>query len=65
VSFPLRTVIDIQPGAESAAAARARAQKRAWLAERDYLVVEVQAAEIEADVQAALDRLAQRLSRQS
>src|SRR6185295_2203273 len=64
VSFPLRTVIDIRPQAESAAAAKARAQKRAWLAERDYLVVEVQAAEIEADVQAALDRLAQRLSRQ-
>jgi tRNA/rRNA methyltransferase len=65
VSFPLRTVIDIRPQAESAAAANARAQKRAWLAERDYRVVEVRAAEIEADVAAALDDLAERLSRQS
>ena len=43
VSFPLRLVIDLVPAEESEAAAAARAQRRAWLAERDYGIVEVKA----------------------
>ena len=57
VSFPLRTVIDVVPDAESEAAAKARAQKRAWLSERGYRVVELTAPDISTDVSAALDRL--------
>ena len=35
-----------------------RAAKRAWLTERDYTVLEVKAADVEADPGAVLDRLA-------
>lgn len=58
VSFPLRVVIDIVPESESEAAARARAEKRAWLEGRDYRVIAFPAREIEADVSSVLDRLA-------
>ena len=57
VSFPLRIVVDIVPAEESAAAQTARNDKRAWLSERGYHVVELVAADIEADVKAVLDRL--------
>jgi len=58
VSFPLRAVIDVVPAEEHETAQKARAQKRAWLAERGYRVIEVRGAEIEAGVGAVLDRLA-------
>ena len=52
VSFPLRTVIDLVPEEESEAAAKARAEKRGWLAERDYRVVEIRRGDVERDVAA-------------
>jgi len=58
VSFPLRVVIDIVPGEESASAATSRADKRAWLAARGYRVIDVREAEIEADLAAVLARVA-------
>ena len=57
VSFPLRLVIDLVPGDESAGAAKARVERRAWLEQRGYKVVVVQAAEVEADVGAVLERI--------
>jgi len=57
VSFPLRLVLDIVPDAESEEAARTRAYKRGWLAERGYRVLEIGKADIERDVTAVLDRL--------
>jgi tRNA/rRNA methyltransferase len=62
VAFPLRLVIDLVPDDESAAAARARADKRTWLVERGYRVIEVNASEVEADVNAVLDRLASEIA---
>jgi tRNA/rRNA methyltransferase len=62
VSFPLRLIIDVVPGEEGAAAAQTRAQKRQWLVARDYRVVEVKAAEVEADLAALLGRLERTLS---
>jgi tRNA/rRNA methyltransferase len=62
VSFPLRLVIDVVPGDESAAAAKVRAQKRAWLSARDYRVINLKSADIDADLGAALARLEQTLS---
>ncbi len=62
VSFPLRAVIDIVPDGESDAAAKARADKRAWLAQRGYLIVPIMAQDIASDVQAALAELEQRLA---
>jgi tRNA/rRNA methyltransferase len=58
VSFPLHVVIDLLPAEESAVAAKTRADKRAWLAERGYRVIEVGAEDIAADVAIVLDRLA-------
>ena len=58
VSFGLRAVIDIVPGEESAAAAQARADKHAWLAQRGYRVLPVRLADVEADVGKVLDELA-------
>jgi tRNA/rRNA methyltransferase len=57
VSFPLRAVIDLVPEHESAAAAQTRAQRRGWLAERGYRVIEVAADEIAGDVAKVLDAL--------
>jgi tRNA/rRNA methyltransferase len=57
VSFPLRLVIDLAPVDETSAAAKSRAAKRAWLAERDYVVTEVKAGEVETDLAQVLDRL--------
>jgi tRNA/rRNA methyltransferase len=58
VSFPLRTVIDLVPADESAAAAQARADKRAWLAARDYRVLPVRLVDVEADAGKVLEQLA-------
>ena len=57
VSFPLRLVIDLVPGDESEAASQARRERRAWLEQRGYRVVVVQAVEVEADVSAVLERI--------
>jgi tRNA/rRNA methyltransferase len=63
VSFPLHTVIDLVPEDESEPAQAARADKRSWLAQRGYIIIEVTAAEVEADVPALLDRLTIMLER--
>ncbi len=65
VSFPLRTVIDLVPDEESSTAAVARAQKRVWLAEHDYTVIEVTAAEIEADIAPVLARIGETIDGRS
>jgi tRNA/rRNA methyltransferase len=57
VSFPLRLVIELIPAAESAAAVKARADRHAWLAARDYRILEIPADEIHADIAAALQRI--------
>jgi len=58
VSFPLKCVIDLKPAAEDDAATRLRADKRTWLQQHDYRVVEVSAAEVERDVASVLNALA-------
>jgi tRNA/rRNA methyltransferase len=62
VSFPLKCVIDLVPVEEAAAATQARADKRDWLAERGYRMIEVKAEDVEKDVAAVLDRLEGELS---
>ena len=62
VSFPLRTVVDLMPADESDAAATARADKQAWLAERGYRVLPVRLTDIEADAVKVLDELAAAIS---
>ena len=52
-------MIDLAPHEENAAAGAARAQKRAWLVERDYRVIEIEAGEVEANLKSVLDKLAQ------
>jgi tRNA/rRNA methyltransferase len=59
VSFPLRLVVDLVPADESAAAAKTRADKRAWLAERRYAVVDVRSVDVETDLPRVLEALEQ------
>jgi len=61
VSFSLRTAIELVPADESEGAAKARAERRAWLTERRYRVIEVAAAEVDADSAHALNMLAEQL----
>ena len=58
VSFPLRVVIDLKPVRESEIAAKARSDRRAWLIERGYRVLDVDAAAVESDLASVLDRVA-------
>jgi tRNA/rRNA methyltransferase len=62
VSFPLRLVIDLVPADESDTAAKSRAERRAWLIERGYRVLDVEASAVEADLPHVLDRLAEAMS---
>jgi tRNA/rRNA methyltransferase len=62
VSFPLRTVIEIVPQAESDQATKARADRRAWLEARDYRVIEVSAPDIETDCSAVVADLLARVA---
>jgi tRNA/rRNA methyltransferase len=57
VSFPLRLVIEVVPPDESAAAAKARADKYAWLKERDYKILDLPADAIETDMAGTLERI--------
>ena len=59
VSFPLRLVVDVVPVDEGLAAAKTRAQKRAWLEAHNYRVLGISAGDIESDLTATLDRIAQ------
>ena len=52
-----RTVLDLVPPQESEEAARVRADKRNWLEGRGYRLIELKAAEVEADVPGTLDRI--------
>jgi tRNA/rRNA methyltransferase len=58
VSFPLKCVIDLVAPQETGEAARTRAERRAYLAERGYQVCEVKATDVERDVGGVLERLA-------
>jgi tRNA/rRNA methyltransferase len=57
VSFPLRLVIEIVPANESDPAIKARSDRRAWLIERGYRVLDVAASGVEADLPGVLDQL--------
>jgi len=59
VSFPLRTVIELVMDGESADAAKAREVRHVWLKEHDYRLVEAKSADVERDVAAVLNRLAE------
>jgi tRNA/rRNA methyltransferase len=47
VSFPLKCVLDLVPAHENGEAAKTRAERRAYLAERGYRVCEVQEEDVE------------------
>ena len=52
-------VIELVPPGESEAVASARAEQRAWLAERGYRVIELEEEAVATDLSQVLDRLAQ------
>jgi tRNA/rRNA methyltransferase len=62
VSFQLKCVIDLVPVQETDDAARTRAERRAYLVERDYRVCEVRAKDVEGDVGKVLDQVAVTIS---
>jgi tRNA/rRNA methyltransferase len=57
VSFPLRVVIELVPPGENEAVGRTRGERRAYLVERNYRVVDLAMADVEADVGKVLDTL--------
>jgi tRNA/rRNA methyltransferase len=59
VSFPLRVVIDLVPEDETEAAVKTRSERRAWLSERGYCVLDVDAKSVDADLSGVLDGLAE------
>jgi tRNA/rRNA methyltransferase len=61
VSFAQRIAIELVNANESDAIVRDRAARAAWLAERGYRVVDVEAAAVEADLTGVLDGLAGRV----
>jgi tRNA/rRNA methyltransferase len=58
VSFPLRCVIELKPAADSAEAAKSRAEKRDYFEQRGYRMREVREEEVERDLGKVLDELA-------
>ncbi len=62
VSFPRKCMIDLIPATETEPAQLARAARRKWMIEHAYKIVDVRAADVEADVKAALDALAEKVS---
>ena len=58
VSFALRLVVEMVPDDESTPAAKARAQRVAWLEERGYRIIALEVSLIERDLSGALDWLA-------
>ena len=62
VSFPLRVVIDVVPADESAAAAKTRADRRVWLIERGYKVIDVASDMVESGLPQVLDRILDELA---
>jgi tRNA/rRNA methyltransferase len=62
VSFPLRLVIELVPAQESKIAAKARGERRTWLMERGYRVLEVAAEAVEARLPRLLDELARTMA---
>lgn len=65
VSFAHRLVIDLAPAGESADAAKTRAQRNAWFAARDYRVMTVEAAGLQARIGEVLDRIATAIAARS
>jgi tRNA/rRNA methyltransferase len=61
VSFMHRLIIELVPQEESATAARARADRQAWLAERGYRIETIDTCEVERDMPSALERIAKAL----
>ena len=57
VSFPLRMVLDLVPQVESRAAGKARAERRAWLIERGYRVIDLRATDVEAGAKKVLEQI--------
>jgi tRNA/rRNA methyltransferase len=62
VSFVQRLAIELVNANESETIARDRATRAAWLTERGYRVVEIEAAAVEADLARVLEELAARLA---
>src|SRR5580692_6924891 len=62
VSFPLRLVIDLVPADESEAAAKSRADKRAWLKAHDYKVLGIFDRDVESDMAAVLEQIDKAIS---
>ena len=62
VSFALRLVIELVPAQESKIAAKARGERRTWLMERGYRVLEVAAEAVEAGLPRLLDDLARTMA---
>jgi tRNA/rRNA methyltransferase len=57
VAFADRLVIELEPSAESPAAAKERAERQTWLSARGYTVIRLLAADVESDMAATLQQI--------
>jgi tRNA/rRNA methyltransferase len=62
VSFPLKAVVELVPPDENEAGLKARAERRAWLTERGYRVLDVAMIDVERSVGDVLNGLAAALA---
>lgn len=59
VSFPLRLAVELVAEGEPAEIVRDRAERRTWLGQRDYRVIDLREADVIADLDRVLSELAQ------
>jgi tRNA/rRNA methyltransferase len=65
VSFPFRLAIELVAADEAAEVLRDRGERRAWLEQRDYRVIDVRESDVMSDLEAVLQELEKSLTREA
>lgn len=65
VSFPFRLAVELVAADEAAEVVRDRGERRAWLEQRDYRVIDVRESDVIGDLEAVLQELEKSLTREA
>jgi tRNA/rRNA methyltransferase len=65
VSFPFRLAIELVAADEAAEVVRDRGERRAWLEQRDYRVIDVRESDVMSDLEAVLQELEKSVTREA